>query len=114
MWDVVQGRRLGCQYRMPANRLGRRQSGCVARPGGAFTFPIDQHEHEALGSCFPRVPDRMRLHPFWLLVLFQGKMRVTQDSISMLIYEDSEDDPDEASILHIPIDQVRGLIQASA
>ena len=56
----------------------------------------------------------MRLHPFWLLVLFQGKMRVTQDSISMLIYEDSEDDPDEASILHIPIDQVRGLIQASA
>lgn len=46
-------------------------------------------------------------------------MHLTQDSISMLIYdaEDSSDpgpDPDTAMVLHIPIDQVRCLIQASA
>jgi hypothetical protein len=48
-------------------------------------------------------------------------MHVTQDSISMLIYEaqdqDSSDpgpDAESAMILHIPIDQVRCLIQASA
>ena len=44
----------------------------------------------------------------------QGKMQVTQDSISMLLYEAGSDDPEEASILHIPIDQVACLIQASA
>ncbi len=48
-------------------------------------------------------------------------MHVTQDSISMLIYEaldqDSSDlgpDAETAMVLHIPIDQVRCLIQASA
>lgn len=75
---------------------------------------LTSKKHEPLGSSLPWMPDRMLLHLSCLLVLFQGKMRVTQDSISLLIYEADPDDPDDTSILHIPIDQVACLIQARA